>query len=245
MTSSGGWRWTTGVLIAWAAAASAGSARAQVDSVGTRRVTGRIVEEGTRRPLARALVDGPGRGVVFTDSLGRYRLRLPGGEDPARLVVGCPVERRAFGRRIRAVRIPLPARSDTLPDVTLPRGGCVEPPVETRWGVFRGHHSSAFEESSFVPCEPFADLAETAYGLGPDEAEAWVVFRDDGEWEWPDVPSSATRTTVYIEVRGTLTGPGGYGHMGYSAYLLEVEEVLEIREPGPGDCGGRGPPLRG
>jgi hypothetical protein len=106
----------------------------------------------------------------------------------------------------------------------------------TRGGEFRGYYTSGFEVSSFVPC----DDAGTG---GPGYGEGWWLSSqpESGFYERynqlsGDVnPPPGGYVTVFTVFRGTLSGPGSYGHLGAYAREVTVEEVLEMSLEGTCD----------
>lgn len=114
---------------------------------------------------------------------------------------------------------------------------CFEPKAVTREGTFAGHYSVAFEESQWTPCESWPDLRETAFGVRGNRA--WVEIGQDSV-PWPHREPGWTRAVFYMRGRGRLTGPGSYGHMGVSPYLLVLDSILEVRLPSARDCSGEG-----
>ena len=40
----------------------------------------------------------------------------------------------------------------------------------------------------------------------------------------------------FVIGHGTLRGPGSYGHMGGSPYVLRLDSIIEMRAPKQGDC---------
>lgn len=198
-------------------------------------VTGRVTDAASDDGVRGALVSLVGRGALLSDSAGRFSFASvqPG---TYRLGVHCPVQRRMFGRVIWSGE--LAVRGDTTLLLSIDQGECAEPPVTVTTGTFRGFYDTGFELSSFRPCTPLPDLSGTGYGLS--DPDAWVEFSEaaraglnlsarDGR----EVPGGVRFHVVWV---GTLRGPGGYGHLGASAYEFVVEDVIEIRRPSPEDC---------
>ena len=103
-----------------------------------------------------------------------------------------------------------------------------DPPLETIDGVFSGSFSCGFEYSCF---EPDDGRVQAPDGSSKDIRDAWVDFVGPAEpppFDWDK--------RYRVTWSGRLTGPGRYGHMGGSEYLIEVKETLESRE-GTGESG--------
>jgi hypothetical protein len=107
---------------------------------------------------------------------------------------------------------------------------------------YRGHWSSGFETSTFVPCG------------GGLPGGVWVAWEDSAYTRalrnWPRVRERDGIVQYFVRWRGALRGPRaaadtigdtirlgtGYGHLGVSAYELRVAELLEMRAPPRRDC---------
>lgn len=100
-----------------------------------------------------------------------------------------------------------------------------------------------FEESAFQPCPADAwFLASDSLGADPYDRRAWVTWSPDARrgFEWPEAargPLGDLR--YYVEWRGTVVGPGNYGHMGISAFEFRVDSVLVVRAAQSSDCSQR------
>ena len=97
----------------------------------------------------------------------------------------------------------------------------------SRVDLHEGGFVSGFETSAFYPC-------------GSDEQ--WWVVADSAAWAELHAPSARIdsggyRTvTAFVRVRGRVSPPGEYGHVGAYDRELEVSEVLEVRAPGTAEC---------
>ncbi|MCC7077191.1 MAG: hypothetical protein IT198_08710 [Acidimicrobiia bacterium] len=80
--------------------------------------------------------------------------------------------------------------------------------------VYTGHYSTGFEVSAFVEC-------------GSDE-QWWVVGSAELTEEVEAAADSPPYEPVYLRVRGTLSEPGTYGHLGAYQRQLTVTEVLDV-----------------
>jgi len=223
------------VLVGWGA--SAGSA--QTGNLPT-PLTVAVVDRATGKPLPGAALRTY-VGVVHTDSIGRARLQIARRPDTIHLSVHCPVTRVFWTGRAVEVRDVALAMRDTAITIAVDAAGCEEPPLRTVTGEFSGHYTAGFEASEFIPCQPFADLSRTAYAELRDAA--WLQFSfDPSQLQWPESgrrrrdTAGNTYEQYYVRVRGTLVGPGMYGHLGSSLYELTAERVLELRAAGSTDC---------
>ena len=91
----------------------------------------------------------------------------------------------------------------------------------SRTAVFRGHYSSGFEESSFRPC---------------GSAERWWLEVSEKNYDQWSTAMAPHKGRTYIELRGTRTGKGQYGHLGLYDRGLNVIEVILARPPDLRDC---------
>jgi hypothetical protein len=172
---------------------------------------------------------------VRTDSLGRYAFAaLPAGS--WRITILCPSASYWHAQRLAVFTVELEQGNSSTQDVTVDRTQCRLAVPDTLRGQFRGHWSVGFEESRFVPCAGTIDSAR----VRPDSDWIWAVWADQSEGRWPE-PMPAPDTSdygdrYYVEARGLLHGPGDFGHLGVSAYQLEVERLVQVRSPTADDC---------
>jgi hypothetical protein len=101
--------------------------------------------------------------------------------------------------------------------------GCASTePANPHSGLFRGHYTHNFEVQRFQPCS---------------SSERWWVSGDVRPLLAPLREGSGWRSgTVYVEVRGDLSGIGQYGHLGAYSRELVVHEVVTTRLPTDKDC---------
>ena len=126
-------------------------------------------------------------------------------------------------------------------DWVVSTAGCDHRPVRRVAGTFRGHYTSGFESSEFVPCPADAwfipgDLLGV-YAF--DARRAWATWPNGvGKGlKWPDAPRDRYgNSRYYVRWRVTIIGPGHYGHMGVSPFEFVVDTVFELRSPGRQDC---------
>lgn len=208
-------------------------------------VRGTVTDSLTGTPLAGVHV-GVGKATRYrgatTDSLGRYVLsNVPFGRQD--IEFRCP-SRTFLGRRLvkRQVVVDESNHEATL-SVHVPPRGCFEPDSSSRMGIYRGYYSVGFEESQFIPCHDSAVGLQD--GLLPGDflvpLSAWVAFAKTAfqqkvAWPPPDTANQRQSARYFVRWRGTLTGPGIYGHMGVSAFRFVVDSILDVRVPTSHDC---------
>ncbi len=86
-------------------------------------------------------------------------------------------------------------------------------------GVFQGYYTKGFEVSSFTP-----DGIEEEWWL--DGSIGKIV----NQMIAPKNETSKIKSPAYIVVRGKLSPPGNYGHLGHYNRELVVEEVIEVKQ---------------
>lgn len=186
-------------------------------------------DSGSVRPL-------PQCGSV--DSLGQYRIdSIPPGR---RLVAVHCATIRAPGMIQLAFEHLVMADTDVRRDWSVSAAGCDSRRVRHVTGTFRGHYTVGFEASAFVPCASDAwVLPSDSLGDEPYLHRAWVTWPPAAarQVHWPDAPRDRFGSPrYYVKWRGTVTGPGNYGHLGVSPFEFRVDSVLIVRPPQPADC---------
>lgn len=107
--------------------------------------------------------------------------------------------------------------------VSFAAGGCAIVDNELSDGM-QGYVSFGFEVSAFYPCDSAEQWwVESANELELGERYDAIVSRP---YEW-----------VYVRLRGSVSRPGQYGHLGQYQRVLTVSEILEMRLPADSDCG--------
>jgi hypothetical protein len=174
------------------------------------------------------------------DRTGAYRVEnLPAGR--LRTSVLCTT----LGRSVTDIARDHIAFLDTVPvrrDWAVSTRDCDPRPLRSLPGTFRGYFKPGFESSEFVPCRsdawflPGDSLPTEPY----DQRRAWAILErnslPDG-FVWPRVLRDHDQyPRYYVEWRGTVVGPGQYGHMGGSAFEIHVDSVLVLRAPREDDC---------
>jgi hypothetical protein len=171
------------------------------------------------------------------DSLGRYRL------DNLLLTtiqvsVGCEGLRgeKNLTRETLQVSEPKEIRRDWIVTAV----GCDLRPMRRITKIFTGFWTPGFEASEFIPC-PVDSWFLASDSLPPNynSQRAWARLGIGARVpKWPDAPrDSWGNPQYYVEWRGTLEGPGHYGHFGVSAFSFVVDSIIQIRAPRRGDCG--------
>lgn len=227
-------------------------ARAQVTiPLGDSHLEGRVYDSITGAPVLRTSIcqeGGTWPRCVHVDTLGRYVLDslLPAAN---RITVACVGAGRKWleGKDIADTTVVLRLGERRRLDFPTTTSGCDSRPFHLVRGTFRGHYSSGFEQSEFIPCPADVLWARTdSAGESDRELRAWVEWprhhqTPGGPSEWPapklvhppwDYPQYFVRWT------GTLEGPDHYGHMDASPYKFAVDSIIEVRTPGSADCVG-------
>jgi hypothetical protein len=119
---------------------------------------------------------------------------------------------------------------------------CDPRPLRRITSVFRGHYSMGLEESTFVPCPSDAWFlpGDSLHVFPYDARRAWATWSDRARasLQWPkEAPTNTVGSLrFYVRWRGTVVGPGHYGHMGVSPFEFLVDSVVEVRVPRALDC---------
>ena len=208
-----------------------GSIRAEAQDSATAVLAGVVRDQSSGLPVPYVEVL-TGRTWSFTDSLGRFEVKVPDGDYDLYLM--CFPSRRSFGGR-RIGPLEEHAGKEGI-ELIFDSSDCSEPPVERWREVFEGFHYPGFESSTFRSCTPIRDLSDTGYG--ESDPDAWVTFGVSvASEDWPDLPTVADGSARYLKARGWMEGPGGYGHLSGATYLFTVDSVLDYRRVRPSDCG--------
>ena len=191
-----------------------------------------IVQES--RGFGRAHCGRPdSTGAYHVDSLPASRLGF---------TVTCAGVRPFDGRVVASDSLQIQAGSQAHRDWIVSRAGCDPRPLRRVAGTFRGHYTSGFEASKFVPCAadawfiPGDSLGTYLY----DARLAWARLQPTVARQglvWPEVPRDVYGSPrFYVRWRATVIGPGHYGHMGVSPFQIWVDSLLELRAPSARDC---------
>ena len=174
------------------------------------------------------------------DSLGSYRLdSLP--PTRALVTINCGTH---YYWNLETIASDSVLLSDAAPlrrDWTVSTARCDPRPLRRITGEFRGFYAREFEGSEFRPCwsDAWFVTGDALMILPLDQRRAWVTLAEHarGKVTLPDVPRDRFgRQRYYVRWRGTVVGPGAYGHMGASPFEFVVDTVLEVRAPRKGDC---------
>ena len=182
-------------------------------------------------------------GCTTTSVAGTFRLdALPLGS--VNLNVACETTR-IFERQIQPTFTAVAAAKPGTIIMLMNTTGCDDRPVRTISRVFRGFWSSGFEMNDFSPCSDDSwGLASdtTGNGNGTQATRAWVTaLPERGTNLWPKSKRLEARRIAggyisYVEWRGTITGPGHYGHLGGAPFKIAVDSVIKMRAPSAKDC---------
>jgi hypothetical protein len=185
-----------------------------------------FADSGASRPLPRC-------GSI--DSVGHYRIDSVA---PGRrlLTVHCDLGAGPAAQQLAFEHLVI--SGDVQRNWLVDASTCDARPIRQAYGIFRGHYASGFEMSAFRPCaaDSWARASDTLKRTDP--VHAWVTW-DSGARRVPlppIAPDSFGVVSHFVRWRGTVEGPGHYGHMGISPFAFRVDSILESRAPGPNDC---------
>lgn len=147
-----------------------------------------------------------------------------------------------IGRNLLSDSISFSATAPVLRDWVVSSVGCDHRPMRTVQGVFRGYYTPGFESSEFVPCAADAwFIPSDSLRRGRwDQRRAWARLQPGSlpdDFVWPRARRDRYgNPKYYVEWRGTVVGPGHYGHMGVSPFEILVDSVITLRAPREEDC---------
>ncbi len=205
-------------------------------------VRGRVIDSRTGDPVRHAMVCADAW-CMRGDQQGEFA--IPASLRPAdSLLIQCGILSRSRPRALGAVRVPQPFPDSGL-RVLVDATGCDQRIERRTRGTFTGYWEVGFEHMQFTPCPQTAwyIVSDTAK-VDADSRTAWLMLRDkemtaDATRRWPKpriIKSEWNYPQYFIRWKGTIVGPGEHGHFGVSAFLAEVDSLLEIRTPAAGDC---------
>ena len=175
------------------------------------------------------------------DSIGAFRVdSLPASQ--LRVTVSCAGLRPFAGKLLASDSIEFAPGARVRRDWVVSRAGCDSRPIRRVTGVFRGHFTPGFESSKFVPCPADAWFApgDSLESYVYDAHMAWARFQPGvarQRLEWPAVVRDRYgNPRFYVRWRGTVVGPGRYGHLGVSPFEIWIDSLLELRAPSERDC---------
>jgi len=209
-------------------------------------IRGTVTELASRRPTEKvwvcaytpARVSTSAQPCVRTDSVGSYSIdHVPLGRVP--MAVVC--ERlRGFGKTVASDTLVVTEAGSLMKHWSVPTTGCDTRRIRRLSGIYRGRYTGGFEESDFAPCAQDAwFLPSDSLNVYPfDAGRAWAEFaKGTSIKRVRKVPHNSWGSAIYyVRWRGTVTGPGHYGHMGVSAFQFQVDSILEMRAPRRSDC---------
>jgi|JI10StandDraft_1071094.scaffolds.fasta_scaffold211587_2 hypothetical protein len=124
--------------------------------------------------------------------------------------------------------------STTAVRFSVPKGFCENPLNDPRNKkvpvTLRGRLRFGFEYSAFDPCN-IASLNLTPRDSGRPN-DLWV------DTQSPMLKGFLPDTTYYVELKGTLLGPGNFGHMGGADYELVISGISKLQDAEPSLCPG-------
>jgi hypothetical protein len=172
-------------------------------------------------------VDAPqyhGRRVTGPDGIVR-RNSVPAGTWDVEF--RCPSDY-VVGRIIKVKRIIVMPGEGVSVNVEVPQGHCHEPAYSEIKSEFRGYIFFGFELSRFTPCDAAAfNLSQNTFTGSNNIWASNIPIEQLGLKE---------ETLYYTEFKGTLAGPGRFGHFGIFDHEVVVEEVNKIVEVDEEDC---------
>jgi uncharacterized protein DUF2703 len=186
------------------------------------RIQGTVTDSRSATPWAGVEVFVRGRNYrAQTDDAGRYD--LPYYWESREITVMFVAPSRLVKRPLIASKVIAIDRGDIVRlNVDVDASQFADPPLEIIKGEFHGHFRWGFEDSSFTPD---GGSIRTPDGSLRSISSTWVELRGRARTH-PFKPLKRYR----VKWVGRLTGPGCYGHLGASDYLLEVREILESQE---------------
>jgi hypothetical protein len=206
----------------------------------TATIVGQVLDAQTGQPIAGALIAArwparQGREAVKSDGTFRLDMVEPG---MVTINVNCP-SHTMLGAHVLDTVVRADTGKITSIVLRIEREACREPSPGDRTVGVRGVVTSGFEDFSFRPCaDTTADFKEL---WGPAHLrKAWLSMSPTARTRLA-TDTAGTRDGYgslvrYVEGTGVLHGPGSYGHMGVSPYLLEIRSVRTVLATPPPSC---------
>jgi len=183
------------------------------------RIQGTVTEAVSGKPVEGVRIEatGPWYANTRTNTEGHYSFDSHPGEWDLRFYTPTAFQQLITSKTIRIARGDC-AEINLQVDPEL----CHEPACASFEGTFSGRYAQGFEQSWF---EPEGNLVHGPGGEQRKVRVAWVRFSRGAL-------SSVFHWDKHYQVRwkGTLTGPGAFGHMDGADYSLVVDEVLDSVE---------------
>jgi hypothetical protein len=222
------------------------SAQPSIAHAQSPRVSGRVVVTGSDAGVPRVLACASRKSPFLwecAESAANGEFSLDSVPSGGELVFRCS-RRRGLQGEVAAPRAGA-ALSRTELRIEVDTLGCDLRPLRRMAGVFAGHWSRGFEQSSFTPCATASwYVSSDTLGISDYARSAWLSL--SGGDRAPGAPAVWPRARLvlppwnypehFIRWRGTVIGPGRYGHMGVSGFEAHVDSILEVRTPASTDC---------
>jgi hypothetical protein len=185
-------------------------------------VTGVIKDPEEGVPIPYSRVRFANNLVVYADSTGRFTAQLKPGRATA--TAECFTRRSISGQSQESFLV-RPYMAELA--FFLQFKDCARPLGPVQDSVFQGMYEAGIERSRFILCGNRTINVWTEFGpqavADRDALLRRLAGREgSGPFTW--------------KVRGSLEGPGRFGHQSAADYLLKVRSVLEIRPNRPEEC---------
>jgi len=133
-----------------------------------------------------------------------------------------------IGRRISTEEITVRENYLSKVDIQVPEMYCYEPPYAEVSSTYYGYISHGFENSGFISChEESLNLSKNLFS---NKAYIWAGITQGLYSEFQQ------DTLYFVKIKGSLKGPGSFGHLGVSLYLMEIDSVMVKKEVAQKDC---------
>ncbi len=213
-------------------------------------IRGAVRYEGSGEPLIGVRILATPRSVpthaaiTSTDSSGTSVItQLPDG--PVDLLLTCPQSAGDSHLMFLAQqRAEVVSGREVVLKLSIPSGFCTRAALRAVHGTYAGHYTAGYETSVFVPC-PSPSVPPRLIGFNLNAEGLWGTYAWVTGADASDLIALAGGTspqpirgtvTYFVRWRGTLEGPGSYGHFGVAEYAFAVDTVLEARAPDKADC---------
>lgn len=201
-------------------------------------IIGTVRETVTLRPPARARVcvrtPNDSGAIIYAhcapvDSSGSFRLEnLPAGT--WEIDVSCETTALWGHKTLFTEHVTASEAAPAWRDWAVDPAGCDPRLLRRVTGVFRGYFSFGDEVSSFDPCPADAWFLPADSLRSGSRGNAWVILTETAFSRWPLRSNrDGTPRNYYVHWRGTVVGPGRYGHFGMSEFEFHVDSILEVR----------------
>jgi TonB family protein len=119
---------------------------------------------------------------------------------------------------------------------------CSRPPRQrSAYGLYRGYQTIGFEAGGFVPCPDSTRWLPPELRPAFHGAHSWGNYTPDAVRNHPSwdglMPDVVRGTFTYFVIgRGTLRGPGSFGHLGVGDFLFVFDTVMSVHPAVPDAC---------